>query len=52
MMGETAEDAIIREVKEELEIEASIISHYGLPKIFFTEDVDQLRYHELCIYFF
>ena len=51
MMGETAEDAIIREVKEELEIEASIIRPLWLIQNFFTEDVDKLRYHELCIYF-
>ena len=34
-MGETAEDAIIREVKEELEIEASIVRPLLLLKKFF-----------------
>lgn len=34
MMGETAEDAIIREVKEELEIEASIIRPLWLTQNF------------------
>lgn len=51
MMGERAEDAIIREIKEELEIDALIIRPLWLNQGFFTEDVDELQYHELCIYF-
>lgn len=51
MMGERAEDAIIREIKEELEIDASITRPLWLNQGFFTEDVDELQYHELCIYF-
>ena len=50
-MGETAEDAIIREVREELGIIAKIARPLWLNQAFFTEDVDHLRYHELCIYF-
>ena len=50
-MGETAEQAVIREVQEELEITAKIVRPLWLSQSFFTEDVDGLRYHELCIYF-
>ncbi len=50
-MGETAEHAVIREVQEELGITPQIIRPLWLNQAFFTEDVDGLRYHELCIYF-
>ena len=50
-MGETAEDAVLREVQEELHITAKIERPVWLNQAFFTEDVDHLRYHELCIYF-
>ncbi len=50
-LGERAEDAVIREVKEELGIDAAIVRPLWLNQAFFTEDVDALRYHEICIYF-
>ena len=50
-MGETAERAVIRELQEELHVTAKIIRPLWLNQAFFTEDVDGLRYHELCIYF-
>lgn len=50
-MGETAEDAVIREVEEELGITPKIVRPLWLNQAFFTEDVDHLHYHELCIYF-
>ena len=50
-LGERAEDAVLREVREELGIEARIIRLLWLSQAFFTEDVDGLAYHELCLYF-
>lgn len=50
-LGETAEQAVIREVQEELNITPEIIRPLWLNQAFFTEDVDNLHYHELCIYF-
>ncbi|MDO4544445.1 MAG: NUDIX domain-containing protein [Clostridia bacterium] len=50
-LGETAEEAVIREVKEELNITPNIVRPLWLSQAFFKEDVDKLNYHELCIYF-
>ena len=50
-MGETAEHAVVREVEEELEVTPEIIRPLWLNQSFFTEDVDHLRYHEICIYY-
>lgn len=50
-LGERAEDALMREVREELGIDAVIVRPLWLNQAFFTEDVDSLRYHEICIYF-
>ena len=51
MLGETAEEAVIREVQEELGITPKIVRPLWLNQAFFTEDIDNLHYHELCIYF-
>ena len=50
-MGETAQQAVVREVQEELGITPRIERPLWLNQAFFTEDIDKLRYHELCIYF-
>ena len=50
-LGETAEEAVLREVWEELGIKPEIVRPLWLNQAFFTEDVDHLRYHELCIYY-
>ena len=50
-LGETAENAVLREVREELGVEAKIICPLWLNQAFFTEDVSSERYHELCVYF-
>ena len=50
-MGERAEDAVLREVREELGIEARIELPLWLSQAFFIEDVDRTDFHELCLYF-
>ena len=50
-MGETAEQAVVRETIEELGVTLKIARPLWLNQAFFTEDVDGVRYHELCIYF-
>ncbi len=50
-MGETVEEAVIREMREELNIECRIARPLWLNQAFFTEDVTFLRFHELCLYF-
>ena len=52
-MGETAEDAILRELSEELGGGRSfrIVRPVFLVQSFFTDDTDGVPYHELCLYF-
>ena len=50
-LHETAEDAVLRELREELEINAEIIRPLWLSQSFFVEDVNHERYHELCLYY-
>ena len=50
-LGETAEEAVQRELKEELGISVKIQRPLWLNQAFFTEDVDHLHYHELSVYF-
>ena len=50
-MGETAEQAIIREIQEELNIKSEIIRPLWLNQAYFNEDVDKIDFHEICIYF-
>lgn len=50
-LGETAEQAVIREIQEELHVTAEIVRPLWLNQAFFKENTDGLRYHELCVYF-
>ncbi len=49
--GETMEEAILREIREELDIDAKISRPLWLNQAFFEEDVTKLHFHELCLYF-
>lgn len=50
-VGETAEDAVIREIQEELALTPRIVRPLWLCQAFFSEDVNRLNYHELCLYY-
>ncbi len=50
-LGETAEDAVLREIREELGIECQIQRPLWLNQGLFTEDTCGERFHELCLYF-
>lgn len=50
-LHETAEKAVLREVREELGIDAEIVRTLWFNESFFTEDVDRYKYHEICLYF-
>ncbi len=50
-MGETAEEAVLREVKEETGIDAEIERALWFTQNFFTEKVKNERYHEIGLYF-
>ncbi len=49
--GERAEDAILRELKEELKVDGKIVRPLWLCQNFFNEDVTKVDFHELCLYF-
>ena len=51
MLHETAEEAVLREVREELEISAQIVRPLWLNQGFFPEDVSGEKFHEVCLYF-
>lgn len=50
-LHEAADDAVLREVHEELNVEAEIVRPLWLNQGFFVEDVSGQRFHELCIYY-
>ena len=50
-LHESMENAVLREIREELGIEAKIIRPLWLNQGFFVEDVTGERFHELCMYF-
>lgn len=49
--NETAEQAVLREIKEELRVTAEVIRPLWLNESFFTEEASHERFHELCLYF-
>ena len=50
-LHEPAEVAIVREVREELDVEPKVIRPLWLNQGFFIEDVTSVRFHELCLYY-
>ena len=50
-LHESADDAIRREMKEELCVDAQIIRPLWLNQNFFIEDTIDEKFHELCIYY-
>ena len=50
-LGETVEEAVLREMREELEIDAKILRPLWFNQGFFNEDVTGEQFHEICLYF-
>ena len=50
-LHERAEDAILREMREELGVSAEIIRPLWVNQAFFVEEVLQEKFHEICLYF-
>lgn len=50
-LHEAADDAVLREVREELGVEARIVRPLWLNQGFFKEDVTGERFHEVCLYY-
>ena len=50
-LHETADDAVLREVREELKVECEIIRPLWLNQGFFVEDVSGEHFHEICVYY-
>ena len=50
-LHEMAEDAILREMREELGISAEIIRPLWVNQAFFVEEVLHEKFHEICLYF-
>lgn len=50
-MGETAETALLRELREELRCEGRILRPLWLCQDFFTEAETGEAFHEICLYF-
>lgn len=50
-LHETVEEAVLREIKEELNIDAKIVRPLWFNQGYFVEDVTKERFHEICVYF-
>lgn len=51
-MHESSQEAIVREIKEELHIDIKQYRPLWFHECFFVEDVLQEKFHELCMYYF
>lgn len=49
-LGETAEEAALRELREELGIEAKVVRPLYIAQSFFTEEGSGESFHEICFY--
>ncbi len=49
-LGETAEEAALRELREELGIEAKVVRPLYVAQSFFTEEGSGESFHEICFY--
>lgn len=50
-LHERAEDAVLREIREELNIDAKIERILWFNQSFFVEDTTDDQFHEICVYF-
>ena len=50
-LHESCEEAIVREMKEELNIDIQIIRPLWFNQGFFSEDVTGEQFHEICLYY-
>ena len=50
-LHETVENAILRELREELDVQAEIIRPLWVNQAFFVEEVSKDKFHEICFYF-
>ncbi len=51
MLHENAESALLRELNEELNVDAKIIRPLWFVQSFFIEDATKQKFHELCVYY-
>ena len=51
MEAETTENAIAREIQEELQVELTIVRPLWFCEDFFVEVDTQERFHEICVYY-
>ena len=49
-LGETAEEAALRELREELGVEAAVVRPLYIAQSFFTEEGSGESFHEICFY--
>ena len=50
-LHETAEEALLREIREEMKLECRILRPLWLNQAFFIEKTSGERFHEICIYY-